>query len=362
MTGASGFVGSAVVRVLLAKGQRVRVLVRPQSDRRNLDGLEVETAQGDLRDAAAVGAAVGGCGSVFHVAADYRLWTRDPRGKALYESNVDGTMNVMRACAAAGVRRAVYTSSVATLGVPGDGSPGDETTPVSLGDMVGHYKRSKFLAEEAVREWTLRTGFEVVIVNPSTPVGPRDVKPTPTGRLILDAAAGRMPAFVDTGLNVVHVDDVALGHVLAFERGVPGERYVLGGEDMTLARILEIVARHVGRRPAPDPAPARGGVADRVGFGAGRADTRRRRAAGHGGRGAHGAQEDVLLLAQGGRCARPSGPPRHRCDPRGRGLVPRPPVFRRLSRRPALPGADGAERPFPMSKTGRFPGPRHSEP
>ena len=249
VTGASGFVGSAVVRALLAKGQRVRVLVRPQSDRRNLDGLEVETAQGDLRDAAAVGAAVGGCGSVFHVAADYRLWTRDPRGKALYESNVDGTMNVMRACAAAGVRRAVYTSSVATLGVPGDGSPGDETTPVSLGDMVGHYKRSKFLAEEAVREWTLRTGFEVVIVNPSTPVGPRDVKPTPTGRLILDAAAGRMPAFVDTGLNVVHVDDVALGHVLAFERGVPGERYVLGGEDMTLARILEIVARHVGRRP-----------------------------------------------------------------------------------------------------------------
>ena len=249
VTGASGFVGSAVVRALLAEGRPVRVLVRPRSDRRNLEGLDVETAPGDLRDAAAVGAAVGGCGSVFHVAADYRLWTRDPRGRALYESNVDGTMNVMRACAAAGVRRAVYTSSVATLGVPGDGSPGDETTPVGLGDMIGHYKRSKFLAEEAVREWALRTGFEVVVVNPSTPIGPRDLKPTPTGRLILDAAAGRVPAFVDTGLNVVHVDDVALGHVLAFERGVPGERYVLGGEDMTLARILEIVARHAGRRP-----------------------------------------------------------------------------------------------------------------
>ena len=249
VTGASGFVGSAVARVLIAGGRRVRVLVRPQSDRRNLVGLDVETAQGDLRDAAAIGAAVGGCGSVFHVAADYRLWTRDPRGRALYESNVDGTMNVMRSCAAAGVRRVVYTSSVATLGIPGDGSPGDETTPVGLGDMIGHYKRSKFLAEEAVREWALRTGFEVVVVNPSTPIGPRDLKPTPTGRLILDAAAGRLPAFVDTGLNVVHVDDVALGHVLAFERGVPGERYVLGGEDMTLARILGIVARHVGRRP-----------------------------------------------------------------------------------------------------------------
>ena len=251
VTGANGFVGSAVVRVLLARGRRVRVLVRPRSDRGNLAGLDVETAEGDLRDAGAVGAAVGGCGSVFHVAADYRLWTRDPRGKALYESNVDGTMNVMRACAAAGsgVRRTVYTSSVATLGVPGDGSPGDETTPVGLGDMIGHYKRSKFLAEEAVREWALRTGFEVVVVNPSTPIGPRDLKPTPTGRLILDAAAGRMPAFVDTGLNVVHVDDVALGHVLAFERGTPGERYVLGGEDMTLARILEIVAHHAGRRP-----------------------------------------------------------------------------------------------------------------
>ena len=249
VTGASGFVGSAVVRALLARGRRVRVLVRPRSDRRNLAGLDVETAQGDLRDAAAIGAAVGGCGSVFHVAADYRLWTRDPRGKALYESNVDGTMNVMRACAAAGVRRAVYTSSVATLGIPSDGSPGDETTPVSLGDMIGHYKRSKFLAEEAVREWAPRAGFEVVVVNPSTPIGPRDLKPTPTGRLILDAAAGRMPAFVDTGLNVAHVDDVALGHVLAFERGIPGERYVLGGEDMTLERILGIVARHVGRRP-----------------------------------------------------------------------------------------------------------------
>ena len=158
-------------------------------------------------------------------------------------------MNVMHACAAAGVRRAVYTSSVATLGIPGDGSPGDETTPASLGDMIGHYKRSKFLAEEAVREWAMRTGFEVVIVNPSTPIGPRDAKPTPTGRLILDAAAGRVPAFVDTGLNVVHVDDVALGHVLAFERGTPDERYVLGGEDMTLERILGIVARHVGRKP-----------------------------------------------------------------------------------------------------------------
>ena len=225
----------------------MRVLVRPESDRRNLKDLDVESAPGDLRNAASVAGAVAGCDSVFHVAAHYRLWTRDPH--TLYESNVDGTMNVMRACAAAGVRRVVYTSSVATLGIPGDGAPGDETTPVSLGDMIGHYKRSKFLAEEAVREWAHRTGFEVIIVNPSTPIGPRDIKPTPTGRVILDAAAGRMPAFVDTGLNVVHVDDVAQGHVLAFEHGTPGERYILGGEDMTLAKILEVVALHAKRKP-----------------------------------------------------------------------------------------------------------------
>lgn len=247
VTGASGFVGSAVVRQLLARGERVRVLVRPASDRRNVSGLAVEVVEGDLRQASSLAAACAGCSALYHVAADYRLWTRDPR--ELYASNVEGTRNLMRAALGAGIPRIVYTSSVATLGLHGDGSPASEDSPVGLANMIGHYKRSKFLAERAVDELVAREGLPAVIVNPSTPIGPHDVKPTPTGRMIRDAAAGRIPAYVDTGLNLVHVEDVARGHLLAFERGQVGRRYILGGEDMALRDILAAIARHAGRRP-----------------------------------------------------------------------------------------------------------------
>lgn len=247
VTGASGFVGSAVVRLLLARGERVRVLLRPSSDRRNVSGLDVEIVEGDLRRPETLHAACAGCHGLYHVAADYRLWTRDSR--ELYASNVEGTRNLMRAALAAGIPRIVYTSSVATLGLHADGTPATEDSPVSLANMIGHYKRSKFLAERAVDDLVTHEGLPAVIVNPSTPIGPHDVKPTPTGRMVRDAAAGRIPAFVDTGLNVVHVDDVALGHLLAFERGTVGRRYILGGEDMALRDILAAIARHVGRRP-----------------------------------------------------------------------------------------------------------------
>jgi dihydroflavonol-4-reductase len=246
VTGANGFLGSAVVRALLADGAAVRAFVRAGSDRRNLDGLNVEVATGNLTDRDSLRAAVAGCASVFHVAADYRLWVIDPA--PMYRANVDGSVNVLEAAAAAGVPRMVYTSSVAVLGINRDRTPADESTPVALADMVGHYKRSNFLAEQAVRARAEELEFPLVTVNPSTPIGPRDIRPTPTGRILLDAAAGRMPAFVDTGLNLVHVDDVARGHLLAFERGTAGERYILGGEDFTLQRILALVAEHVGRR------------------------------------------------------------------------------------------------------------------
>jgi dihydroflavonol-4-reductase len=246
VTGASGFVGAAVTRALLAEGWQVRVLVRDGSDRTNLAGLPLEIAVGDLRDAASLAPALQNCTALYHVAADYRLGAPDP--SQLYLTNVEGTRNLLAAAQQAGVGRIVYTSSVATMGIPADGSPGDETTPVSLEAMIGHYKRSKFLAEEEVRR-AVRLGAPAVIVNPSTPVGPGDVKPTPTGQLVLDAAAGRMPAYVDTGLNIVHVDDVAAGHLLAFHRGRVGERYILGGEDMSLRQILGYIAQHVGRSP-----------------------------------------------------------------------------------------------------------------
>jgi dihydroflavonol-4-reductase len=246
VTGATGFVGSAVARRALAAGATVRVLVRPGSDRRNLDGLKVEVAEGDLRRPESLAAALDGCRALFHVAADYRFWVPDPA--ELYRANVDGTLALMRAAMDAGVERIVYTSSVATLGIPGNGTPGDEATPVGLAAMIGDYKRSKFLAEQGVSKLAA-AGLPVVIVNPTAPVGPRDVKPTPTGRVILEAAAGRMPAFVDTGLNLVHVDDCAEGHWLAFERGRPGERYVLGAQDLTLRQILGIVAELTGRPP-----------------------------------------------------------------------------------------------------------------
>jgi dihydroflavonol-4-reductase len=246
VTGATGFVGAAVARRLLGQGHTVRVLVRPKSDRRNLDGMKVEIAEGDLTDVASVERAVRGCGSVFHVAADYRFWVPEP--KAMYAANVDGTRAVLQAAVNSGVDRIVYTSSVATLGYRADGQPADEDTPSSLDDMIGHYKRSKFMAEQVVREMAA-AGAPVVIVNPSTPVGPGDVKPTPTGRMIRDAINGKMPAYVDTGLNIVHVDDVAAGHLLAHERGAVGRRYVLGGTNMTLREILTDLAKVSGRRP-----------------------------------------------------------------------------------------------------------------
>jgi len=247
VTGATGFVGAAVTRRLLAEGHEVRVLVRPHSDRRNLAGLPVELTEGDLRDVPSLERALKGCNALFHVAADYRLWVRDER--ELYATNVDGTRNIMLAALQKGVERIVYTSSVATLGLLPDGTPADEETPVTLAEMIGPYKRSKFLAEAEVRRLVRQESLPAVIVNPSTPVGPGDVKPTPTGRMVLDAAAGRMPAYVDTGLNIVHVDDVALGHVRAWERGTVGERYILGGFNMSLREILTMIAQLTGGRP-----------------------------------------------------------------------------------------------------------------
>jgi dihydroflavonol-4-reductase len=247
VTGATGFVGTAVARALIAAGRRVRALCRPSSDRRNLAGLDLEICQGSLEDPASLAAAAAGCGALYHVAADYRLWVRDP--EAMYRANVEGTRALMTAAMAAGVERVVYTSSVATLGLHGDGSPADETTPSTLDDMVGHYKRSKFLAEAEVRRLVETRKLPAVIVSPSTPIGPRDIKPTPTGRMIVAAASGRMPAFVDTGLNLVHVDDVAQGHLLAEQLGRAGERYILGGENLSLAEILRRIAALTGRRP-----------------------------------------------------------------------------------------------------------------
>ncbi len=246
VTGATGFVGSAVARALLEHGETVRVLARPESDRRNIEGLAVEVVEGDLRDKASLERACRGCQALFHVAADYRLWVPEP--DEIYAANVDGTRALMEAAGEAGVTRIVYTSSVATLGLNRDASPADETTPVSLADMIGHYKRSKFLAEVVVRSLVAEAGLPAVIVNPSMPVGPRDIKPTPTGRIIVEAARGRIPAFVDTGLNVVHVEDVAAGHLAAFKRGRFGERYILGGENMALGEILATIARRCGRR------------------------------------------------------------------------------------------------------------------
>lgn len=247
VTGATGFVGSHVVLKLLDRGERVRVLVRPKSSLKNLEGLSVESVRGDLTDPESVRAAMAGCRRVFHVAADYRLWTRDP--SELYRSNVQGTRNVLEAARQAGVERIVYTSTVGALAVSYNGHPADERTPVRLTDMIGHYKRSKFLAEaEAVA--AAKQGLPVVIVNPSTPVGSRDIKPTPTGQMILDFLNGRMPAYVDTGLNLIDVEDAAEGHLLAMEKGIPGERYILGHRNLALREILEALSRISGR-PAP---------------------------------------------------------------------------------------------------------------
>jgi dihydroflavonol-4-reductase len=247
VTGATGFVGSAVARKLIAAGHQVRVLVRARSDRRNLAGLDVTEIVGSLSEPDSLAPAVEGVEALFHVAADYRLWVPEP--DAMYRANVDGTLALMEAALASGVKRIVHTSSVATLGLLPNGAAADEATPVTLDDMVGPYKRSKFLSEQAVRRLVEERGLPAVIVNPSTPVGPRDIKPTPTGRLIVDAASGRMPAYVDTGLNFAHVDDVADGHLLAFDRGRIGQRYILGSENLTLAQVLGIVCPLAGRKP-----------------------------------------------------------------------------------------------------------------
>jgi dihydroflavonol-4-reductase len=237
VTGASGFVGWHVARLLVERGHRVRALVRASS---NIPELDVEPVIGDLRDAASVERAVAGCGLVYHVAADYRLWSKQPGD--LYRSNVDGTRNVLSAAKAAGVERLVYTSTVGCIGIPGD-----ESKPVSLSDMKGDYKRSKFMAEQLALEFA-RDGFPVIIVNPTAPMGDHDSKPTPTGQIVLDFLNGAIPAFIDTGLNIVSVRDVALGHILACERGRPGERYILGSENLTLGQILGELARITGTK------------------------------------------------------------------------------------------------------------------
>ena len=241
VTGASGFLGWHVARLLLDRGHRVRALVRSPS---RVSDLPVEPVPGDLRDAASVARAVSGCSLVFHVAADYRLWAANPED--MYRSNVDGTRNILEASKQAGVERVVYTSTVGCIGVP-PGGIGDEHQPVSLDQMAGDYKRSKFLAEQVALEYA-RAGLPVVIVNPTAPLGDHDVKPTPTGKIVVDFLNGGMPAFIDTGLNVVDVRDAALGHLLACERGRPGERYILGSENLTLAQILEKLAAITGRK------------------------------------------------------------------------------------------------------------------
>ena len=246
VTGATGFVGSAVARALRAAGIGVRALVRPGSPRANLDGLGADIVEGDMRDARAVLSATNGARYVFHVAADYRLWAPDP--EEILRTNVEGTRVVMEAAHAAGTERIVYTSSVATLKPCPGGAPADETMPLSESEAIGAYKRSKIAAERLV-ERMIGNGLPAVIVNPSTPVGPRDRRPTPTGRMIVEAASGRIPAFVDTGLNLVHVDDVAEGHVGALRHGRIGERYILGGQNMTLAELLGEIARLTGRPP-----------------------------------------------------------------------------------------------------------------
>jgi dihydroflavonol-4-reductase len=247
ITGATGFVGSAVARAFLAAGYAVRVLLRAHSTLENLAGLEIETAPADLAEPQSFSAALAGCDGLLHVAADYRLFVRDPA--PLYRVNVDGTRALMQAALTAGIKRIVYTSSVAVLGQRDDGAPGDDDTPATLTGMIGHYKRSKFMAEAEVSRLVTESGLPAVIVNPSAPVGPRDRKPTPTGRMVLDVARGRMPAYLDTGLNVVHVDDVATGHRLAYERGRIGRRYILGGENLSLKDIFTAIARLAGQRP-----------------------------------------------------------------------------------------------------------------
>ena len=247
VTGATGFLGSHVARAVVAQGADLRLLVRPTSDLRNIEDLKAEPVTGDLRDPASIENALSGCEVVFHVAADYRLWVRDP--EQMYRSNVEGTRTLLESARKQGVRRVVYTSSVATMGFTSNGHGGgrmtDEQSPVSLADMIGHYKRSKFMAEQVAFE-AAQSGVDVVVVNPTTPIGERDVKPTPTGRIVLDFLKRRFPAYVETGLNLVDATECARGHILALEKGKRGERYILGGENLTLKQILDRLAAITG--------------------------------------------------------------------------------------------------------------------
>lgn len=247
ITGATGFLGSHVARVLYEQGATLRLLVRATSNLKNLQGLNAETVTGDLRDPGSLEKAMAGCDTVFHVAADYRLWVRDPQ--EMYRSNVEGTRALLQAARRNGVRRLVYTSSVATVGFTSNGSLADEDSPVAVTDMIGHYKRSKFMAEQVALE-AGRSGMHVVTVNPTTPVGEGDVKPTPTGRIVLDFLKRKFPAYVETGLNLVDVRECALGHLAALERGQPGQRYILGGENLTLKEILDKLGAITGL-PSP---------------------------------------------------------------------------------------------------------------
>ncbi len=241
VTGATGFLGSHVARVLAEQGAELRLLVRPTSDLRNLEGLNADRVIGDLRDPASIEKSLSGCDALFHVAADYRLWVRDPG--EMYRSNVEGTRLVLEAARKQGVRRVVYTSSVATMGFPSSitsshGNVADEQSPVGIEDMIGHYKRSKFMAEQVAVK-AARSGADVVVVNPTTPIGERDIKPTPTGRIVLDFLKRKFPAYVETGLNLVDATECARGHIQALEKGRSGERYILGGENLTLKQILD---------------------------------------------------------------------------------------------------------------------------
>lgn len=239
VTGATGFLGSAVMRCLLTAGHEVRVLVRPDSDRKNLENFPVEITEGDLREHQSLRRAIKGCDNLFHVAADYRLWVPDP--ETMHEINVNGTRALILAATEEGIKRIVYTSSVATLGLKQDGSSANEDTPSNFTAITGYYKRTKYLAEQMVKQLTDEHQLPLIIVNPSTPIGPGDIRPTPTGRIVLDTLMGRMPAYVNTGLNIAHVDDIAYGHLLAYQHGKPGERYILGGDNMSLLQILQAI-------------------------------------------------------------------------------------------------------------------------
>jgi dihydroflavonol-4-reductase len=247
LTGATGFLGSHVARVLAEQGADLRLLVRSTSNLKNLEGLKAETVTGDLRDPASLQKAMSGCDTVFHVAADYRLWLRDPQ--EMYRSNVNGTRAILEAARQNSVSRVVYTSSVATMGFSASGHPADEDSPVSLSDMIGHYKRSKFMAEQLALE-AGRSGLHVVTVNPTTPVGEFDIKPTPTGRIVVDFLKRKFPAYVETGLNLVDATVCARGHIAALEKGKSGERYILGGENLTLKQILDKLGKITGL-PSP---------------------------------------------------------------------------------------------------------------